>query len=94
MLLVLQNMHFALSTIVLSIFFVWFSNQVNITEHELVPRHIPLSSEEKQNLLQRYKVKDGQLPRIQQTDPVARYFGLSKGQVRTENKQQKLNVMS
>lgn len=55
--------------------------QVNITKHELVPRHIPLSSEEKQNLLQRYKVKDGQLPRIQQSDPVARYFGLSKGQV-------------
>lgn len=54
---------------------------MNITKHELVPRHVPLTDEEKQDLLQRYKVKDGQLPRIQQSDPVARFFGLSKGQV-------------
>ncbi|AFZ81746.1 DNA-directed RNA polymerase, putative [Theileria equi strain WA] len=54
---------------------------VNITRHELVPKHVPLTMEEKQNLLQRYKVKENQIPRIQSADPVARYFGLSKGQV-------------
>ncbi|EAN32265.1 DNA-directed RNA polymerases II and IV subunit 5A [Theileria parva strain Muguga] len=54
---------------------------VNITKHELVPKHIPLTMEEKQNLLQKYKVKESQIPRIQSADPVARYFGLSKGQV-------------
>lgn len=54
---------------------------INITRHELVPKHVPLSHLEKQTLLARYKVKDSQLPRIIQTDPVARYFGLSKGQV-------------
>eukprot|EP00389_Voromonas_pontica_P000711 GDKH01001056.1.p1 GENE.GDKH01001056.1~~GDKH01001056.1.p1 ORF type:complete len:209 (-),score=17.33 GDKH01001056.1:148-774(-) len=54
---------------------------VNITEHELVPRHKPLTEEEKRTVLQRYNVKDGQLPRIQTSDPVARYFGLSRGQV-------------
>lgn len=54
---------------------------VNITKHELVPKHVPLSAEEKQILLQRYKVKESQLPRIQSADPVARYFGLTKGQV-------------
>ena len=32
-------------------------------------------------IFRRYKLKDTQLPRIQKSDPVARYFGLSRGQV-------------
>ncbi|CAJ1383513.1 unnamed protein product [Effrenium voratum] len=54
---------------------------VNITHHELVPKHVPLSEEEKQQLLNRYKMKPSQLPRIQVTDPVARYFGMQRDQV-------------
>ncbi|EZG55401.1 putative DNA-directed RNA polymerase II [Gregarina niphandrodes] len=54
---------------------------VNITRHELVPRHIPLSDEEKEELLAQYKIRDIMLPRILPTDPVARYFGLRRGQV-------------
>ncbi|MCL4129799.1 UNVERIFIED_CONTAM: hypothetical protein GTU68_037274 [Idotea baltica] len=54
---------------------------INITEHEMVPEHVVMTQEEKTELLQRYKLKDNQLMRIQQGDPVARYFGLKRGQV-------------
>ncbi|KRZ14541.1 DNA-directed RNA polymerases I, II, and III subunit RPABC1 [Trichinella zimbabwensis] len=54
---------------------------VNIIRHELVPRHVIMSNQEKEELLDRYKIKEYQLPRIQSTDPVARYYGVVRGQV-------------
>ena len=53
----------------------------NVTEHQLVPEHIVLTNEEKKELLDRYKLKESQLPRMQTLDPISRYFGLKKGQV-------------
>jgi DNA-directed RNA polymerase I, II, and III subunit RPABC1 len=54
---------------------------VNITKHELVPKHVLLSADEKAQLLLRYRLKETQLPRIQSTDPVAKFLGLRRGAV-------------
>ena len=54
---------------------------INITEHELVPKHEVLTEDEKQEVLKRYNVTETQLPRILRTDPVSRYLGVKPGQL-------------
>mmetsp|Transcript_26711 Transcript_26711/g.34811 ORF Transcript_26711/g.34811 Transcript_26711/m.34811 type:complete len:235 (+) Transcript_26711:189-893(+) len=54
---------------------------VDITEHQLVPEHQVLMPNEKTELLKRYRLKEMQLPRIQPNDPVARYYGMKRGNV-------------
>lgn len=51
--------------------------QLNITQHRLVPRHVPVSQEEKVMLDADFK---GKLPQILVTDPVCRYFAFERGQ--------------
>lgn len=53
----------------------------NVTKHALVPHHRVLTAGEKLVLLAKYKVREGNLPRISVNDPVARYYGLHVGQV-------------
>lgn len=54
---------------------------INITEHELVPQHIKLSAEEKQELFSRYKLEDNLLTKLLITDPISRYYGYKRGDV-------------
>eukprot|EP00758_Cryptobia_borreli_P009536 Tbor_TRINITY_DN5489_c4_g2::TRINITY_DN5489_c4_g2_i3::g.24482::m.24482/K03013/RPB5, POLR2E; DNA-directed RNA polymerases I, II, and III subunit RPABC1 len=54
---------------------------VNITHHELVPKHEPLSPSEAKDVLKAYSLELSMLPRILSTDPVVEYFGLERGRV-------------
>ena len=54
---------------------------VNITQHELVPKHVPLKDKEKEEVLKKYRINDNQLPRIKIEDPIARYYGMQRGDV-------------
>lgn len=51
----------------------------NITKHRLVPKHIPLSQKEKMEIVNEYKCKESDLPKISINDPISRYFGLERG---------------
>ena len=54
---------------------------INITHHDLVPKHVISSDEEKKAVLKKYKIKESQLPKILTTDPVAKYLGVKRGQL-------------
>ena len=56
---------------------------VNITKHVIVPRHIPIRSQEEINsILQMYSLKiPQQVPLIQTSDPIARYLALKPGEL-------------
>jgi DNA-directed RNA polymerase I, II, and III subunit RPABC1 len=50
------------------------SLEIDISKHELVPKHELLSEEEKKALLDKYKIKEVQLAKMMSTDPVSRYY--------------------
>lgn len=54
---------------------------VDKLDHVLVPKHELITEDEKKELLKIYKAKEGQLPKMLSSDPIARYFGARKGQV-------------
>ena len=55
--------------------------EVNITKHELVPKHTLLNDKEKEGLLKRYGIILRQLPRILESDPVVKLLNCKVGDV-------------
>ncbi len=54
---------------------------INIIEHEYVPKHIPLTEEEQQEVLEKYSLKRKQLPKILLNDPISRYYNMKPGSI-------------
>ncbi len=55
--------------------------EVDITKHELVPKHTLLNDREKEELLKRYGIVLRQLPRMLVTDPMAKLLNCKVGDV-------------
>ncbi len=51
----------------------------NIFKHDLVPKHEILTSEEKEEVLKKYRVEPYQLPLIRTSDPIANVIGAKPG---------------
>ncbi|MDI6806269.1 MAG: DNA-directed RNA polymerase subunit H [Candidatus Aenigmarchaeota archaeon] len=50
-------------------------------DHVLVPKHIILNEEEKEEVMKRYRVTLKQLPRILANDPIVKLLGAKPGDV-------------
>ena len=55
--------------------------KVSILEHELVPLHEVMTEREVEELLNKYKIKKEQLPKIKSSDPVIREIKAREGDV-------------
>ena len=53
----------------------------NITKHYLVPKHILLTKEEGEKVLEDWNCKFSQLPQMQYNDPQAKYYGMKRGDI-------------
>lgn len=52
---------------------------INLIDHVLVPKHIVLTKEQADLVLDTYLLKKRQIPKILASDPVSRYYGVSPG---------------
>ena len=57
------------------------TKKFNVLEHELVPDHILMNEEETQELLKKYGITRGQLPKIKSSDVVVKQINAKPGDV-------------
>lgn len=51
----------------------------NVTKHRLVPKHKKLTKIEKEKILTKNKLQIGQIPKLLNSDPIAKYYGFDTG---------------
>jgi len=57
------------------------TKKFDVLTHDLVPNHILLTEEETQELLKKYSITRGQLPKIKSSDVVVKQIGAKPGDV-------------
>ena len=57
------------------------AEEFNILKHELVPEHIIINEEEKKEVLEKFKIKPKNLPKILTTDPVVKALNAKEGDI-------------
>ncbi len=57
------------------------AEEFNILKHELVPQHIIINEEEKKEVLEKFKIKPKNLPKILTTDPVVKALDAKEGDI-------------
>ena len=57
------------------------SEEVNVTENFLVPKHDILTPDEIKEVLEKYKISINQLPRISEDDVVVKEIGANVGDI-------------
>jgi DNA-directed RNA polymerase I, II, and III subunit RPABC1 len=80
----LQNKHLVLSTTEGFFFHLFLCKELmfNPMKHELVPKHEKITEEEGKTLMENLQLKSKtQIPLIQRTDVIARWLGLSQGDI-------------
>jgi DNA-directed RNA polymerase subunit H len=57
------------------------TKKFDVREHMLVPEHILLTEEEAAEVLKRYNITPGQLPKIKTSDVVVKQIGAKPGDI-------------
>ena len=52
---------------------------LNLVDHVDIPKHIPLTEDEKESVFKQYNCTVKQLPKIKDSDPVSRYYNVRPG---------------
>ncbi|MEE9378257.1 MAG: DNA-directed RNA polymerase subunit H [Candidatus Lokiarchaeia archaeon] len=55
--------------------------RIDVLLHKFVPKHVLLTKEESQNLLEKYQIEVNDLPQMFEKDPVAVAIGAKEGDI-------------